>query len=1093
MRALPLLGLILCSTCFAFGPTLHLPLDGSLTGDPGGKPLSVSGPHSFVDGKAGQALSLPTGSFLTFASKGLLDKSGGSVAFWLRPNWNGDDGKSHALLADVSNFDDKLQNTLYLWKWSTGQLRLDLRSSADPYLTYDVRHWRAGQWHHVGATWDAQSGLALFVDGQCVARREATYTPTPWPTFNIGGDWAGHGTADATIDDLRLYDVPLEAPHVAALMERLPLEEVTINRVSAPAAVKIGQPFALQAEITPTAALTREYPLVVLIDGVEIARLATDPSPRQWVPGKPQSLYPFSAVIPAYLRVKPGRHTLSIQVDGAMHAPAAPAAMAKIDVEPAAPTRVGHRYEINDKGRPMRDGQPFPSAGEGDGFLYRGVFYTDDDAGREVACQLIRSGTINDAIPVRLIDLVDCTAEDHGFRQWGVSTVQQLPPGQSFRITGPADSVAEQVEVYGTQRKCLPGFAYTLMNTPLPRLHVLVAELPNDRERYTEVAIDAAAGSTLASHLATGGPGDTRLVNLSTVYTGREYPCDNKLIRHCVPFYPKSNACEVTVTSSGRELDRTPTSGAAVSRLAVYEVLDDEASLHNPIALPQRFPQRNVSLFFPEHRFLFTQWGFSGVGGQQRRASLLSLFDYMKFMGINRLEFHPVNFGMSCNYNGGHLPNAAQYDVFDEVLPLAEERGVQVVPALDGMAFYDQFEDFTAESFQLDRDGKSGREVFGKVPDPLRPEVQARLTAFISEFLQKTQNSPAVPMVAFKVNGKMGTCYSGDRANRPAEDAGYSEWDIAQFEKASGLQVGGTAGDTPSRYEWLTSDPSHWTQWMDWRCTATRDFWLKVRDLVVSRGKQSLLIKTILPNNFPGHFNFWEQRQRSPLDVLRGHGYDPRLYTQEKGLRFTRCLLVGSDRYWGETANKTWQYDEAQADFYKTGEGSDTELYFTYWELPDHPRGFRVGPASPPGRAFFEPLTYSLRVHNALNLTFYNWYAGTIGHELDLRRFIRAYRALPAVEPMKFEGELYPTSERICARWYGDRLGVINDTDRARKIRLTFPELFPPGTVVTDIGSGLTIPQFPGKSTTRLEIELEAWDVAALEIVRPPKSSIRKD
>lgn len=1109
MRRALLLGLLLVgSACFAFGPTLDLPFDGTANGSPGGAPLSTMGQPTYVAGKTGQAISLPEGSLITFASKGLLDKTRGSLAFWLKPNWNGDDGKHHGLVADVSDFNDKLQNTLYLWKWSTGQLRLDLRSPADPYLTYDVKQWRAGEWHHVGASWDAQAGLALFVDGQCVARREAKYEPKPWPTFNIGGTWNNEPTGDATFDDFRMFSVPLEASHMAALMQGLPLEELAVTRVTAPKRVKIGTSFAVQAAVKALQPLTREYPLLVLVDGVEIARLEAAPPTTLWNSNKPLDLRPMAVTIPSYLRVRPGQHALTMRFEGAVQAPATTVGMARIDVEPEVTTHTGHRYEVNAQGRPMRDGKPFLSGKPGEGFLYDGVFYTDDDAGRAKACELIRTGMIHDALPCRQLDAVDCAAADHAFHEWGKSSVQELPSPpvplpageggkapRRFRLTGPPDSVQTQVDVYGTQRPCLPGFAYTLANTPLPRLHVLVAELPNDRERYTEIAIDAAAGSQLAPHLASSGPGDTRLINLATVYTGREYACDRTLIHYTVPFYPKSDACEVTVTSSGgeREREHTATSGAAVARLSVYELLDDEAALYNPVMLPEGSPQRSVSLFFPEHSFLYTQWGFSGLGEQQRRASVLSLFDYMKFMGFNRLEFHPVSFGMNCYYNGGALPNAAAYDVFDDVLPLAEERGVQVVPALDGMAFYDKFADFTNDSFQLDRDGKTYREYFGKVPDPLRPEVQAHLTAFMSEFLEKTRGSKAVPMVAFKVDGKMGTCYSGDSQKHPAEDAGYSEWDLAQFERALGLQVGGTAGDTPSRYQWLSAEPERWTKWMDWRCAATRDFWLKLRDLVASRGKERLLVKTILPDNFPGEFNFWQERNRPPLEVVRGHGYDPRLYTQEKGLRFTRCLLVGSDRYFGQEANKTWQYDERLNDFYHTADGTETELYFVYWELPQHPRGFRVGPSSGPGRAFFEPLTYTLRAHNPVNITFYNWYAGTIGHEIDLRRFVRAYRALPAVAPRDFEGEISPHDTAICARWYGDRLAIINDTNHARKIRLTFPEALPTGSLITDVAGGVIVPQLPGKNKARIEVELQAWDLATLDVTKPAESKTRKD
>lgn len=1081
--------LLLATACFAFAPTLLLSFEGNATGTPGGAPVSTAGAVGYVAGHSGQAVSLPEGAMLTYAARGVLDKSRGAVAFWLRPNWNGDDGRNHALLADVSNFDDKLQNTFTLWKWSTGQLRLDLRSPADPYLTYDVRHWRAGQWHHVGASWDAQSGLALFVDGQCVARREATYEPQAWPKFNLGGDWRNAATGDATFDELRLYNVPLEAAHMAALKQELPLEQAAVTKLAAPPSVTIGTPFVLQAEVSAPQPLTRDYPLVVLVDGVEVGRAVAEPPAAKWQ-AKPRALQAIAVTIPSYLRIYPGRHTITLQLEGAVQAAPEKPAIAEVFVLPAATAKTGHSYEIGRDGAVRRDGEPFPPSGAGEGFLYDGVFYTADEAGRARARELIGSGLIKDAFPCRLVDAVDCATDSHGLREWGKSVVEEIG-GRSFRITGPRDTVDLQVDVYGRKTKALPGFAFTLANTALPRPHVLVAELPNDRERYTEIAVDAAPGSRLATHLGAAGPGDTRLINLATVYTGREYPCDGSVLRHSLVFFPKSDACEVTITSSGREKQPTPTSGAAVARLAVYELLDDEAALYNPVALPDHDPQRSVSLFFPEHSYLYTQWGFSGLGDQQRRASILGLFDYMKLIGANRLEFHPVGFGMSCYYNGGALPNAGKYDVFDDLLPLAEERGMQVVPALDGMAFYDKFPEFTDESFQLDRDGKSIRKYFGKVPDPLRPEVQARLMGFLSEFLEKCRASKAVPMVSFKADGKMGTCYSGDSREHPAEDAGYSEWDLKQFEQATGLTVGGTPGDAPSRYEWLAAQPERWAKWMDWRCRATHDFWLKCRDLAVSRGMDSLLIKTILPDNLPGQFNFWQQRKRSPLEVVRGHGYEPSLYAREKGLRFTRCLLVGSDRYFGEEANKTWQYDDSQAGFYKTAEGTETELYFVYWELPDHPLGFRVGPSSGPGRAFFEPLTYTLRMHNPYNLTFYNWYPGTLGHELDLRRFVRAYRALPAVAPRDFEGQVFPRDERIVARWFGHRLAIINDTNRARKVRLTLPEVLPPGATVTDLGSGVALPQVGGPGRTRLELQLQAWDIATLEIIKPSSSRTR--
>lgn len=1080
MRHFALLSALLIPVvAFAFAPSFQLTFDGNLTATPGGEPLRSAGLVQYLDGKAGQAAEFPAGAVATYHTKGVFDKAQGSLSFWLRPNWNGDDGLSHGLVADSSNFNDKLQNTFYLWKWSTGQLRLDLRCPSDPYLTYDIRNWKAGEWHHVGATWDCHKGLALFVDGECVARRDSSYDVVKATQFNLGGDWAGNGTADAAFDDLRIYPAVLGTPQMAAVMKGQPLEEAAVTKLTAPPQVTVGRPFMLQVQATAPAALTREYPLVILINDVEIASLTAAPACKLWAAGKPVDLLPVTVTIPAYLRLTPGKSRLTAELAGTVSGPKT--VMASTEVWVASPTsRAGHSYGFSEKGAPVRDGKPFPPAGQGEGLLYQGAFYVNDETGRAKATELIKAGLAQDALPCRLVDMVDCTKEDHGFVEYGKSELLNLVPSATFRVTGSVDK----------GKSTLPGFGYTLANVALPVPHVLVAELPNDCERYTEIAIDAATGSALAPHLAATGPGDTRLIDLSTVYTGREYPCDGRAMRHSILFYPKSNACEVTITTSPRETGKQPENGAAVSRLWVYQLLDEEAGLYNDVPLPYKEPQRSVSLFFPEHRFLYSQWGFSGVGEQQRRASLLSCFDYMKFMGVNRLEFHPVGFGMNCYYNGGKLPNAANYDVFDDILPLAEEHGIDVVPALDGLAFYDKSPEFTPDSFQLDKDGKTVRHYFGDVPDPLRPEVQQRLLTFLSEFSDRVRGSKCVPFISFKVDGKMGTCYSGDAANRPPEEAGYSEWDVQQFEKATGRKVGGTAGDAPSRYAALRAKPELWTAWLDWRCQATKDFWLKARDVVASRGNRQLLVKTILPSNFPGKFNQWEEEKLSPLDIFRGHGVDPRLFTQEKGMRMSRAMMVGADRYFGEEANKTFFYDDRLAPLYDTAEGSETELYSVYWELPTHPKGFRVGPAAGPGRAFFEPLTYTLRVNNPYNLTFYNWYPGTIGHEIELRRFIRAYRALPAVQPREFEGEVRPHDPHVSVRWFGDKLAIINDTNEARKVRVTFPKKLTFGTRITDLGTGLELSRFDTKTNTRVEVSLQAWDLATLEVKEMPNSNI---
>jgi hypothetical protein len=379
------------------------------------------------------------------------------------------------------------------------------------------------------------------------------------------------------------------------------------------------------------------------------------------------------------------------------------------------------------------------------------------------------------------------------------------------------------------------------------------------------------------------------------------------------------------------------------------------------------------------------------------------------------------------------------------------------------------------------------------VPDPLRPEVQAQVMGFVGEFLERVRGRKCVPCIAMRVDGVAGTCYSGDTPSRPPEEAGYSEWALQAFAQGTGLQVGGTAGDAPSRFAWLQANPAVWERWIGWRCEQTRDFWLKLRDLVVSRGDgRKLLVQTSLPSTAPGQYNYWERSQNSPLDVLRHHGYDPRLYPAEQGLRLSRCLNVGGDRYCGNAVNRTYAEQAELEGYYQTAEGSEVEVHFTNWELPNHPRGHRVGPGGPAGRALLAPLVHSLRVHDPYNLTLTNWCPATLGHELELRRFIRAYRALPALPGTEFEGKVFPGRDTVVVRRYGPtRLAVINDGPQPQRVRITFPQALPFGSHVTDLAAGVELSQTTGRSGTRVEVSLDAWDMTTLvvELLRPSGDS----
>jgi hypothetical protein len=211
------------------------------------------------------------------------------------------------------------------------------------------------------------------------------------------------------------------------------------------------------------------------------------------------------------------------------------------------------------------------------------------------------------------------------------------------------------------------------------------------------------------------------------------------------------------------------------------------------------------------------------------------------------------------------------------------------------------------------------------------------------------------------------------------------------------------------------------------------------------------------------------------------------LYEAERGLTIQQCMLVDSDRYFGQWQNKAYAYDPRLIPGYRTAEGASTELYFVYWELPDHPKGFRVGPGAPRGRAFFEPITYALRTTNTYNITLYNWYRATMFREQDLREFCRAFRALPALPPRDFDGTVEPADNpRLWVKWFGDRLCVLNDSSGPLSVRLTWPRVLERGESIFDLGRGVDLARASDARAGRLSLslDLEAWDLRALEQLR---------
>jgi hypothetical protein len=100
----------------------------------------------------------------------LLDRASGYVGFWIKPEWDGDDGATHRIL----RIGDPERNGLLVEKAATGMLRFVMASPEKVTASRaDVSDWKAGEWHHVAIVWfsknDAPLGLPLWIDHVAVA------------------------------------------------------------------------------------------------------------------------------------------------------------------------------------------------------------------------------------------------------------------------------------------------------------------------------------------------------------------------------------------------------------------------------------------------------------------------------------------------------------------------------------------------------------------------------------------------------------------------------------------------------------------------------------------------------------------------------------------------------------------------------------------------------------------------------------------------------------------------------------------------------------------------------------------------------------
>ncbi len=182
---------------------------------------TIYGSTSFTTGRLGLAIDLSgRDNYVKVLNSLSLQTSTFSVAYWAKLNYaqnpviaskRDSTDSSSAWQVSITSFNN-LNQDLQLCLFTPG---------VDCYYSPTIVPSPVDRWTHVAATYDG-SVAKLYVDGVLAKSEFASFDPGAGTGDIMIGDWINGGhNYDGLLDDVRIYDLALSAPQVAALAHPL--------------------------------------------------------------------------------------------------------------------------------------------------------------------------------------------------------------------------------------------------------------------------------------------------------------------------------------------------------------------------------------------------------------------------------------------------------------------------------------------------------------------------------------------------------------------------------------------------------------------------------------------------------------------------------------------------------------------------------------------------------------------------------------------------------------------------------------------------------------------------------------------------------
>lgn len=166
-------------------------------------------------------LTFPRGTQISGNNYQNLNINQGSISFWFKPNWAGNDNMRHEFFMNYVDGNNELEifknidNKLYFSMIGVG---------AGNSISADVSGWTAGTYHLITVRWDCDnpvvstSRMELLIDGSTAANGTTVLSPyAPSATSYIGIHVNLSFSADGTFDDFAIFDRVLSTAEITTL------------------------------------------------------------------------------------------------------------------------------------------------------------------------------------------------------------------------------------------------------------------------------------------------------------------------------------------------------------------------------------------------------------------------------------------------------------------------------------------------------------------------------------------------------------------------------------------------------------------------------------------------------------------------------------------------------------------------------------------------------------------------------------------------------------------------------------------------------------------------------------------------------------